>query len=44
MDFEEMEWGMAWVDLSQATDRLLAVVNVVMNLQVPESAGHFLIS
>jgi hypothetical protein len=42
MDLEEEgREGMAWVDLAQNRDRLCAVVNVVMNLQVPQNAGHF---
>jgi len=31
-----------WIDLAQDRDRWQALVNVVMNLQVPHSAGNFL--
>jgi hypothetical protein len=36
MDLREVEWGgMDWIDLAQDRDRLRALVNMVMNLQVP---------
>jgi hypothetical protein len=35
MDFQELGWGMDWIDLAQDTDRSWAVVNEVKNLQVP---------
>ena len=33
--------GMDWIDLAQDRDRWQAIVNVVMKLQVPYSAGNF---
>ena len=36
MALQEVGWGnMAWTYLAQGRDRLWAVVNMVMNLQVP---------
>jgi hypothetical protein len=36
MDLREIEWGgMHWMDLAQDKDRCRALVNTVMNLQVP---------
>jgi hypothetical protein len=36
MDLREIGWdGMDWIDLAQDKDRWRALVNVVMNLQVP---------
>jgi hypothetical protein len=36
MDLQEMGWGcMDWIDLAQDTDRLWALVNMIMNLRVP---------
>jgi hypothetical protein len=36
MDLQEPEWGgIDWIDLAQDRDRWQAVVNAVMNLQVP---------
>jgi hypothetical protein len=33
--FKKWGWGMDWIGLAQDRDRWLALVNVVMNLQVP---------
>jgi hypothetical protein len=36
MDVREIEWGgMDWIDLAQDRDQWRALVNTVMNLQVP---------
>jgi glucose dehydrogenase len=36
MDFREIGWGdMDWIDLAQDRDQWKAIVNTVMNLQVP---------
>jgi hypothetical protein len=36
MDLQEVGWGGTdWIDLAQDRDRLWALVNMVMNLQVP---------
>jgi hypothetical protein len=43
MDLREIGWGgMDWIDLAQDSDRWRALVNTVMNLQVPENVGKFL--
>jgi hypothetical protein len=43
MDLREIGWdGMYWIDLAQDRDQWWALVNTVMNLQVPENAGKFL--
>jgi len=34
--------GMDWIDLAQDRDMWQALVNVVINLQVPYDAGNFL--
>jgi hypothetical protein len=33
--FKKWDWGRDWIDLSQDMNRWQALVNVVMNLQVP---------
>ena len=40
------DWGggMDWIDLAQDRDMGQAVMNVVMNLQIPYRAGNFLTS
>jgi hypothetical protein len=36
MDLREVGWGaIGWIDLAQDKDRWCALVNTVMNLQVP---------
>jgi hypothetical protein len=35
MDLQDVGWGVDWIQLAQDRDRWRAVVNVVMNLQVP---------
>jgi hypothetical protein len=36
MDLREAEWdGMDWIDLIQDREKLRALVNTVLNLQVP---------
>jgi hypothetical protein len=36
MDLREIEWdGIDWIDLAQDRDKCRALVNKVMNLQVP---------
>ena len=43
MDLQEVgREGMDWIDLAQDRGRWWAVVNVVINLQVPKNAGNFL--
>jgi hypothetical protein len=45
MDLSEIGWdGMDWIDLAQYRDQWRALVNMVMNLWVPQSAGKFLSS
>jgi hypothetical protein len=40
MDVREIEWdGMDWIDLLQDRDHWRALVNTVVNLQVPQNAG-----
>jgi hypothetical protein len=45
MDLREIGWiGMDWIDLAQDRDQWRALVNTIMNLQVPYSFGKFLSS
>jgi hypothetical protein len=42
IDLTEMEWtGMDWINLVQDRDRWQALVDMVMNLQVPQKVGNF---
>jgi len=42
MALKEMGWeGMAWIHLVQDRDKWEALVNKVMNIQVPQHAGNF---
>jgi hypothetical protein len=43
MDLQAVGWGSTdWIHLAQDRDRWQALVNVVMNHQVPQDAGNFL--
>jgi len=45
MDLQEMgQGGMDCTDLTQDRDRWLVLVNTVINLQVAQNLGNFLIS
>jgi len=45
MDFHKVKFGgMDWIKLAHDRDKLQALVNVVMNLQVPQNVGNFLTS
>jgi hypothetical protein len=45
MNIQEVGYGsMEWIELTQDRDRWRKLVNVVMNLRVPENAGNFLTS
>jgi hypothetical protein len=42
MDVREVEWGgMDWIDLAQDRCQWRALLNTVMNLQVPSNIGKF---
>jgi hypothetical protein len=43
MEFRAIGWdGMDWIDLAQDRDQWKVLVNIIMNLQVPQNAGKFL--
>jgi hypothetical protein len=43
MDLGEREWkGVDWFHLTQDTDQWRAVMNTVMDIQVPQKAENFL--
>jgi hypothetical protein len=43
MDVREMGWGgIDWIDRAQYRDQWRALVNMVMNLRVPQNIGKFL--
>jgi hypothetical protein len=45
MDLREMRWeGVNWIYFAQDSDKWWALVNTVMNLQIPCKAGNFLTS
>jgi hypothetical protein len=45
MDLREIGWyDMDWVDLAQDMDQWRALVNMAMNIWVPQNAGKFLSS
>jgi hypothetical protein len=45
MDLREIGWdGVDWIDLARDRDQWRALVNMVMNLRVPQNAGKFLSS
>jgi hypothetical protein len=45
IDLREIEWGgMDWIDMDQDRDLWRAVVNTVMNRQVPVNIGKYLSS
>ena len=45
MDLQEVGWGSKdWIELAEDRDMWQALVNAVVNLQVPLDAGNFLTS
>jgi len=44
MALQKSDGGMDWIDLALDRDRWMALVNEVMNLRVPKTAGNFLAS
>jgi hypothetical protein len=45
ISIQEVGWGgVDWIDMAQDRDSWQAVVNVVMNIRVPQNAGNFLTS
>jgi hypothetical protein len=35
MDHQEVGWGVEWIDLAQDRDRWRAIINAVMNIEIP---------
>jgi hypothetical protein len=45
MDLREIGWdGVDWIDLAEDRDQWRALMNMVMNLRVPQNVGKFLSS
>jgi len=44
MDRRKLGWGMDWIDLAQDRYRWRALVNTIMNIQVPQNAWNLLTS
>jgi hypothetical protein len=45
INLRDKEWrGMDWIELAQDMDQLSALLNVVMNFQVPQNVRKFLSS
>ena len=45
IDLQDVEWeGMDCMDLAQDRNRWWALLNAVMNLQVPQNVGNFVTS
>jgi len=45
MYLQDVRWvGMDWIDLAWDRDRWRALIDVVMNLRVPENTGNFFTS
>jgi hypothetical protein len=41
-DIREIDWdGTDWIDVAQDRDQWSALVNTIMNFQVPKNAGNF---
>jgi hypothetical protein len=42
MDITELGWhNMHWIDLAQDKDKWTALVNMIMNVRVPQNVGSF---
>jgi hypothetical protein len=43
LDLKNTGWdSVGWIDLAQDRDKYWIVLNMVMNLQIPQNAGHVL--